>query len=256
MSVMFSATALGVFKNCPRCFWIDRKARIPRPRGIFPSLPGGMDLIIKEFMDTWRKFDRRPPQLIHQATTGMRLFPDQGKLNAYRDWKTGLRYNDPKGRFQVIGALDDLLIKTVNGVVFVVPFDYKTKGSEAPEGYIAKYYTDQTNLYGLLAAASGYKVADEAIYSVWSPRKVDKVFVHESGERHFVDFETQVVSIKMDVKAALDLVERAAACTESPTPPEPGMECEYCRYLMLRNSYKWPTGTPAPSPTSAPAKPF
>lgn len=256
MNMMISASMLGVFKNCPRCFWIDRRARIARPRGIFPSLPSGMDLIIKTFMDTWRRFDRLPPQLLGDATAGMRLFPDQGKLDSWRNWKTGLRYRDPNGRYEVIGALDDILIRGLGSDVVVIPFDYKTKGSVAPDGYLEKYYTHQTDIYGLLLAGSGYKVADEAIFSVWSPIKVDSVTLHDGGTRHFVDFETQVVPIKMDVKRALDMLERAHECLQSPAPPEPGADCEYCRYTTLRGSYKWPDGTQDALKKSEPTAPF
>ena len=48
-------------QECPRCFWHDRwdkkkhKADQPtacaRPRGIFPSLPGGIDRILKTMAD-------------------------------------------------------------------------------------------------------------------------------------------------------------------------------------------------------------
>ena len=58
-----SPSALGLFKNCPRCFWLEKVKNIKRPRGIFPSLPGGMDAVIKTYFDTFRAKKELPPEL-------------------------------------------------------------------------------------------------------------------------------------------------------------------------------------------------
>ena len=46
-----SPSALNLFLNCPKCFWLDRNKGKKRPRGIYPSLPGGMDAVIKNYFD-------------------------------------------------------------------------------------------------------------------------------------------------------------------------------------------------------------
>ena len=45
--VYLSPSALNVFNDCPRCFWLDKNKRMKQPRGIFPSLPSGMDKVLK-----------------------------------------------------------------------------------------------------------------------------------------------------------------------------------------------------------------
>jgi len=37
--------------ECPRCFWLQIVKNIKRPAGIFPSLPSGMDKILKVHFD-------------------------------------------------------------------------------------------------------------------------------------------------------------------------------------------------------------
>ena len=76
-----SPSALNLFLECPRCFWLDRNKRISRPRGIFPSLPGGMDTVIKSYFDTYRLKNELPPE-IKDRVKG-KLVSDIGRLNKW-----------------------------------------------------------------------------------------------------------------------------------------------------------------------------
>ena len=50
-----SASTLKLYLECPRCFWLHLNKRIERPRGPFPSLPSGMDRVLKGYFETYRK---------------------------------------------------------------------------------------------------------------------------------------------------------------------------------------------------------
>ena len=52
--MQLSASSLSVFKDCKRCFYLDKKMKAPRPRGIFSSLPGGIDGLLKKRLDEYR----------------------------------------------------------------------------------------------------------------------------------------------------------------------------------------------------------
>ena len=52
--VYLSPSALNVFNDCPRCFWLDKNKRMKQPRGIFPSLPSGMDKVLKSRYDVYK----------------------------------------------------------------------------------------------------------------------------------------------------------------------------------------------------------
>jgi len=43
--IRLSPSTLNVFLECKKCFWLAQVKDIHRPRGIFPSLPGGMDFL-------------------------------------------------------------------------------------------------------------------------------------------------------------------------------------------------------------------
>lgn len=53
-SIRLSPASLNIFLDCPKCFWLEKNKSIKRPRGVFPSLPGGMDPVIKTYFDFGR----------------------------------------------------------------------------------------------------------------------------------------------------------------------------------------------------------
>lgn len=55
MIYKFSPSKLNLVKDCPRCFWLEYNKKFRRPRGIFPSLPSGMDQILKHHFDEYTK---------------------------------------------------------------------------------------------------------------------------------------------------------------------------------------------------------
>ena len=63
MTYKFSPSSLSLLKDCPRCFWLRFNKKINRPDSIFPSLPSGMDKILKEHFDKFMKKGELPPEL-------------------------------------------------------------------------------------------------------------------------------------------------------------------------------------------------
>ena len=55
MTYKFSPSSLSLLKDCPRCFWLKFNKDIKRPDSIFPSLPSGMDKILKVHFDHFMK---------------------------------------------------------------------------------------------------------------------------------------------------------------------------------------------------------
>jgi hypothetical protein len=67
MAYTISATSLGLLEDCPRCFWLQFNRGVKRPAGIFPSLPSGMDRILKAHFDRFRDAGTLPPELSRTA---------------------------------------------------------------------------------------------------------------------------------------------------------------------------------------------
>lgn len=49
-----SASRLNLFLECRRCFWLEHRAGIARPKTPFPTLPSGIDLVLKQRYDRYR----------------------------------------------------------------------------------------------------------------------------------------------------------------------------------------------------------
>jgi len=143
--IRLSPSALNLYGNCRRCFWLDKVKGVKRPRGIFPSLPGGMDRVIKTYFDRFRKEGTLPPEFPADAFKGMRLYENQKQLDLWREWRTGLRFRDEDGS-TLFGAIDDLMVAGDQ----YIPFDYKTKGSPTSAEDARRYYQNQIDCYALL----------------------------------------------------------------------------------------------------------
>jgi hypothetical protein len=228
-TVRLSASILNTFTDCPRCFYLDRKMNVKRPRGIFPSLPNGMDLKLKEAYDAVRSPYGCYPGWISKASVyGAVLFTDQVKLDKMRQWQTGLRYKNPDGA-ELIGAIDDLIFFPETNLY--EPLDYKTKGAEADDEYVKRYYQNQANIYALLLARNGYPVTGYATFHYYWPLSVNG---KDNIDAASVKFAATAFRIKATPEAGESLFNAGLAVLERETPPLAGPECEYCNFVSQR----------------------
>lgn len=213
-AIQLSPSTLSLYKDCPRCFWLQMKKGIYRPRGIFPSLPGGMDSVIKTYFDRFRGTrEGLPPELCGKVEG--KLVADQALLNKWRARTGGLRYADKKTRAKLIGLLDDCL---VDGSAYI-PLDYKTRGW-APKEETSGFYEHQVDIYEWLLKENGYKTEGAAYLVYYHPLEV-----REGG---LVQFEITPKAMKTDPKRAKKLFEDAVALLQSDTLPGCGERCEFC----------------------------
>lgn len=221
-AIKLSPSTLNLFLDCPRCFWLDKVKGIKRPRGIFPSLPSGMDREIKNHFDIYRSKKSLPPELSSSDFAGILLYDDQAQLERWRNWRTGLEYKDADGNI-LSGALDDLLVKDD----LYIPFDYKTKGSPTTVEDAQKYYQNQLDCYALMLDSNGFKSAGFGFLLYYSPK-----LVTENGS---VAFQTQPIKIETKVERAKATTARAINLMKGPIPAV-NFNCEYCAWITKMRS--------------------
>lgn len=214
--IKLSPSTLNVFLECPKCFWLEQVEGIHRPRGVFPSLPGGMDTLIKKYFDKYRAEGKLPPEIDGKVDGA--LMDDIEQLNRWRSWRTGLVYKDPETGAILSGALDDLLVNQEKGVF--MPFDYKTRGYDLKDDS-SSYYQNQLNCYGLLLDANGLKSANFGYLCYYIPKDVK-----EAGQ---VRFDVIVKKVDIDISEAKKVFERAVALINGPMPKSHS-ECIYCSW--------------------------
>lgn len=208
----FSPTTLNLFLECPRCFWLHLRADLKRPRGVFPSLPGGMDRVLKAYFDDWRRQGTLPPE-VAGAIRG-HLMPDQTLLDTWRDWRRGLMYRCASSGATLVGALDDCVVDEGR----YVPLDYKTRGT-APT--TSEYYQFQLDAYGLLLEVNGFPAGAQAYLVYYYPGAVE--------EKGRVRFNITVTTLAIQPARAREAVAAAAAALAGPLP-ERTAGCDYCQY--------------------------
>lgn len=218
------SSGLALYKSCPKCFWLHYNANIKCPRGIFPSLPGGIDLVLKKRFDLFR--GSLPPELAGKKIKG-NLLKDHNLINRWRNWRTGLNYIDKKLNAKLFGALDDCLELTIGKKKYYVPLDYKTKGSAPRDGDSEIYYQTQLDCYGLFLKSNGYPIVDYALLLYYTPR-----LVKEEG----IVFDVHPVKVGIDTDRIKVLFEETVGVLRGEMP-EASAECEYCNFVEDRNRY-------------------
>jgi hypothetical protein len=199
-------------KECPRCFWLTQHKIWKRPEGIFPSLPSGMDRILKVHFDKFMEKGKLPPELCTNGhCENMRLFDDKEKLKVWQSNFKGVSWKDKEGN-ELHGAVDNILMKGNKLIVL----DYKTRGYAVKED-TAEHYRLQQNIYNFLLRKNGYETEDYFFLLFYVPKEVT-----ETGE---VVFDTELVKMKVDVKLAEKAWKDALKLLEGECP---GKGCEWC----------------------------
>ena len=184
-----SPSSLNLMLECPRCFWLQVVKNIKRPETPFPSLPRGMDKILKEHFDRFMEKGELPPELREQecANDGCKLFNDKEKLKIWRSNFKGIELLDEKSNILLHGAIDNLLIKGKKLIVL----DYKTRGFPVKED-THEHYINQMDIYNFLLRKNGYETEDYTYLLFYYSNRVT-----ETGE---VIFDTKLIKIKTNPK--------------------------------------------------------
>ena len=213
MSYILSPSSLSLLKECPKCFWLHFNKNIRRPNGIFPSLPSGMDRILKVHFDSYRDKNELPPEL--KKLKGVRLFNNIELLKTWRNNLKGIQYKDKNGNL-IRGAVDNLLEKGSKLIVL----DYKTRGFPLKED-TAEHYQDQLDLYNFLLRKNGFGTENYAYLLFYHPDKVNR-----EGE---ILFNTDLVKMSISISNAEKIIKNALKILEIGIP-DSSEECEFCKW--------------------------
>lgn len=209
-----SATTLKLFQECPRCFWLHVNQRIERPRGPFPSLPSGIDRILKVYFDDYRESSALPPLIAGKL---------DGKLSTQ---SLTIGFTDPETGFRLWGKLDDCVVFDDNSLA---PLDHKTRASSPSNiGYSERYYKLQMDVYTLLLEQNG-KATKKCAYLIY-------YFPIEGTLHKGFPFDVTVHKIKTEPDKIYELFRKACRCLQA-TLPQPNARCGFCRWLGQRMSF-------------------
>jgi CRISPR/Cas system-associated exonuclease Cas4 (RecB family) len=212
--IRISPSSLNLYRECPRCFWLQMNEGIRRPEQPSSTLPMGVDLSLKAYFDHWRVKHELPPLLAGKLPG--KLVADQATIAKFRSRSFG--WHDRESGAYFSGILDDAL--ALEGG-FTVPLDNKTKGFPPLEPHVA--HLTQMSSYTLLLRENGFKTKNVAYLVYW-------FFDHRNIDLEKpLHFKVAVEEVKTEPDEVLQLFREAVALLKGPIPV-PAMECQFCQY--------------------------
>jgi|SRR3989344_5252878 len=222
-SYKLSPSSINIMLDCPKCFWLQIVKKIKRPEGIFPSLPSGMDKVLKIHFDKFMKEGLLPPEVRDIGlSNGYKLFEDKEQLDIWRSNFEGIQYKDKTSGILLRGAIDNLMQKGKKLIVL----DYKTRGFPLKED-TATHYQAQMDIYNFLLRKNGYETEDYAYLLFYHPKEVS-----DTGE---LIFNTDLVKMETSAKRGGEIFEKAIKILELKKPPKSAEDCKFCEYRENEN---------------------
>lgn len=218
MTYKLSVTGdIALFLECKRCFWLGVIKGLNRPDSIFPSLPSGMDRVLKEHFDRFARKGELPPEIKNiDCVVSCSLFDNIHLLNIWRDSRQGLQYKDQNSNIVIKAAIDNILKKGNKLIVL----DYKTRGHPLRDN-THTYYQTQMDFYNFILRKNGYATEDFAFLLFYYPKAVNP-----TGE---VVFDTKLKVIDTSMDAVQKIISDIIITLNGPLPPK-DKDCEFCNY--------------------------
>ncbi|MDP1629389.1 MAG: PD-(D/E)XK nuclease family protein [bacterium] len=212
-----SPSLIGSLLECPRCLWLHFNEELKRPRGFFPSLPGGMDETFKNYFDEYRQKGGLPPEIAGKIDA--RLFDDMEKLEIWRNvnfGRGGFKAEFPEYDILVSGAIDELLVAPDGKYI---PLDFKTRGYPTKKD-THEHYRHQLDFYALLFEKNDLPPAKAGYLLFFWPEK----YADNRAE-----FKTELVEMEISPERAYKILKQVRDIIDG-LQPSAHQNCEYCNY--------------------------
>ena len=221
-----SRSKIGLFMECPRCFYIDNKLGTGRPPGYPFNLNSAVDALLKKEFDIHRAAKRAHP-LMEQY--GIDAIPfEHPQLNVWRENFKGIDYKHPATGFTVSGAIDDVWVD-LKGDLHIV--DYKSTSKDERIETLDKDwhngYKQQMEVYQWLFRQNGFPVSDTGYFVYANAGKDKKAF---DG---VLEFEITLIAYKGNDSWVEPTLLKIKACLDSEELPVAGTNCDYCMYREM-----------------------
>ena len=217
-----SRSKIELSLSCQRCFYLDLRLGVGRPRSFPFNLNNAVDLLLKKECDRYREKGEAHPLA---GKNGLALVPMRHeRLSDWRDPFTGVRQVHEESGFEVFGGIDDVWTDA-DGAVYVV--DYKATSKEGEVTLDAEWqrsYKNQVEIYQWLFRRNGFTVSDTAY------------FIYANGDRSadgFADvlrFATKLLPYTGSADWVDGALVRARDILRSDSIPAAGTSCDYCPY--------------------------
>lgn len=221
-----SRSKIGLFQECPRCFYLDNKLGLKRPPGYPFNLNTAVDTLLKTEFDTHRAKGEQHPL---QKEYGLSVRPvAHEQLNVWRENFEGVQcFHQPTG-LVVSGAIDDLWIDENENYVVV---DYKATAKSEPVSELNdewhEGYKRQMEVYQWLLRQNGLTVSDTGYFVYCTGRQDAKAFDAK------IEFDVRLIPYTGSDEWVEGILEQIKKTLESKIIPAAKDGCDYCLYRQV-----------------------
>jgi hypothetical protein len=218
-----SRSKIDLFINCPRCFYLDRKLGVAQPPGFPFSLNSAVDKLLKKEFDIHRADGTTHPLM---KTYGIDAVPlAHEKIDEWRDsLRGGISFVIDNTNINVTGGIDDIWISPI-GEYFIV--DYKATSKEGEVTLDADWqigYKHQMEIYQWLFRKNGFNVSSTGYFVYCNGNTDKKAF---DGK---LEFDIKIIPYTGDDSWVEQTIEDAIECLKGENLPQPGADCDFCKY--------------------------
>ena len=222
-----SRSKIDLFRECPRCFYIDNKLGLARPKGPSFTLNIAVDALLKKEFDIYRLAKTAHPLMKKYGVDAVPFA--HADLDSWRENFVGIQYRHETTGFLVTGAVDDIWIDSDCNLIVV---DYKATSKDGTMDSLddtkwQTQYRRQMEVYQWLLRKKGYKVSDTG-YFVYVNGKKDKAAF--DGK---LEFDVTLIAHNGDGSWIEKTLADIKRCLDDDRIPSPSGDCDYCSYVGL-----------------------
>lgn len=220
-----SRSKLDLFMECERCFYLDNKLGVARPRGFPFNLNSAVDHLLKKEFDAHRVAKTAHP-LMEQY--GVDAIPfAHSEMNTWRENFEGIQCVHKETGLLISGAVDDVWVNPAGELIVV---DYKSTSKDEKVNLDAEWqdgYKRQMEVYQWLLRQKGFKVSDTGYFVYANGLRDRKAF---DGK---LEFEVTLIPYKGNDSWVDKAIVRAKECLDKDELPKADETCDYCNFRKL-----------------------
>lgn len=221
-----SRSKIGLFQECPRCFYIDNRLGTARPPGFPFNLNSAVDALLKKEFDIHRAGKSAHPLMRQYGVDAVPF--EHPEMDRWRENFKGIEHKHAATGFTVSGAVDDVWINPAGELIIV---DYKSTSKDERITALDKEwhsgYKSQMEIYQWLFRQNGFRVSDQG-YFVYANAGKDK-----AAFDGVLEFEVTLVPHTGDASWVEGTLRAIKETLESTTVPSRSPDCDYCTYREM-----------------------
>ena len=222
-----SRSKIDLFTECPRCFYLNNKLGVARPKMPSFTLNIAVDALLKKEFDLHRAAETAHPLM---EKYGVEAVPfSHADMDKWRENFEGLECFHEATGLTVSGAIDDIWVNPASELIVV---DYKATSKDGEINDLSdsaweEQYHRQIEVYQWILRKMGFKVSNTGYFVYVNGKKDRKAF---DGKLEFD--VTLIPHVGKDdwVEGVLGQIKK---CLDDERIPKQSEGCEYCGYVGM-----------------------